>query len=204
MIGEAKRVYTIGAVPTARLEKYNGIRAPAPPPAPRLADRLRPGPFGDYFLSVGRLETLKRVDLAIRASRSRRGCRSSSSWRATARERDALRRDRRGGGRRRPRRVPRRGGRRGRSCDLYAGCRAVIFAPFDEDYGYVTLEAFLSGKPVITADDSGGPLEFVEDGVTGCVTAPTPAAVADAMALLAGSPARRPAWATRRSSAAGW
>jgi glycosyltransferase involved in cell wall biosynthesis len=45
----------------------------------------------------------------------------------------------------------------------------VYFAPRDEDYGYITLEAFLSRKPVITAADSGGPLEFVEDGENGIV-----------------------------------
>ena len=27
--------------------------------------------------------------------------------------------------------------------------------------GYVTMESFLSKKPVITCSDSGGPLEFV-------------------------------------------
>jgi glycosyltransferase involved in cell wall biosynthesis len=53
--------------------------------------------------------------------------------------------------------------------DLYAHATAVYFAPWDEDYGYVTLEAFLSQKPVITASDSGGPLEFVEDGQSGIV-----------------------------------
>jgi glycosyltransferase involved in cell wall biosynthesis len=56
--------------------------------------------------------------------------------------------------------------------DLYAGALAVVYAPFDEDYGYVTIEAFKSGKPVITARDSGGPLEFVEDGRNGYVCPP--------------------------------
>ena len=63
--------------------------------------------------------------------------------------------------------------------DLYAGARGVLYAPFDEDYGYVTLEAFLAARPVITAKDSGGPLEFVRDGVNGFVCD------VDAMALAA-------------------
>ena len=54
--------------------------------------------------------------------------------------------------------------------DLYAGALAVYYAPYDEDYGYVTVEAFKSGKPVLTTTDSGGPLEFVTDGETGIVT----------------------------------
>ena len=41
--------------------------------------------------------------------------------------------------------------------------------PFDEDFGYVTLEAFLARKPVITCTDAGGPTEFVVDGVNGFV-----------------------------------
>ena len=63
----------------------------------------------------------------------------------------------------------------------YAKARAVIYPPVDEDYGYVTLEAMLSSKPVITCTDSGGPLEFVEDGVTGLIAEPTPEALAQAM-----------------------
>src|SRR6185436_2509396 len=53
--------------------------------------------------------------------------------------------------------------------DLYAGARAVVFPPFDEDYGLVTLEAFLAHKPVVTTTDAGGPLEFVTNGVNGLV-----------------------------------
>jgi glycosyltransferase involved in cell wall biosynthesis len=64
---------------------------------------------------------------------------------------------------------------------LYAHALGVIFPPLDEDYGYVTLEAMLAAKPVITCTDSGGPLEFVRSGETGLVTEPTPAALAGAM-----------------------
>jgi glycosyltransferase involved in cell wall biosynthesis len=61
---------------------------------------------------------------------------------------------------------------------FYAYSLAVFFAPFDEDYGYITLEAMLSGKPVITCHDSGGPLEFVEHDVTGYILAPDPKVIA--------------------------
>ena len=61
--------------------------------------------------------------------------------------------------------------------DLYADALAVLYAPYDEDYGYITLEAFLSRKPVITATDSGGTLEFVRDGVNGIVCEPTAEAI---------------------------
>ena len=72
-----------------------------------------------------------------------------------------------------------------RMIELMAGARGILFAPFQEDYGYVTLEAFLARKPVVTASDSGGPLEFVQDGVNGFVCDPAPEALAAAVARLA-------------------
>src|SRR5262249_5813082 len=56
--------------------------------------------------------------------------------------------------------------------EQYAGSLAVFYAPYDEDYGYVTVEAFKSGKPVLTAADSGGVLEFVDNGRNGFVVPP--------------------------------
>lgn len=61
---------------------------------------------------------------------------------------------------------------------LYARSLAVFFAPYDEDYGYITLEAMLSSKPIITCKDSGGPLEFVEDEQTGFIIEPNPEIIA--------------------------
>jgi glycosyltransferase involved in cell wall biosynthesis len=54
----------------------------------------------------------------------------------------------------------------------YASCLGVYYAPYDEDYGYVTVEAFKAAKPVISTADAGGVLEFVEDGVNGFVCPP--------------------------------
>lgn len=73
---------------------------------------------------------------------------------------------------------------------LYANAAAVCFTPQDEDYGYVTLEAMLAAKPLITCSDSGGPLEFVLDGETGQVVAPEPASVAAAIDAMLSQPAR--------------
>jgi glycosyltransferase involved in cell wall biosynthesis len=72
--------------------------------------------------------------------------------------------------------------------DLYADALAVAYPPYDEDFGYVTLEAFLARKPVVTATDSGGPLEFVDDGINGFVSLPVPEALADRINTLAGNP----------------
>lgn len=63
----------------------------------------------------------------------------------------------------------------------YAQSLAVIYTPFDEDYGYVTLEAMLSSKAVITCTDSGGPLEFAKNEETGLIVPPNPISLALAM-----------------------
>jgi len=39
----------------------------------------------------------------------------------------------------------------------------------------------LASKAVITATDSGGPLEFIEDGVSGLIAEPTPKDLARAL-----------------------
>ena len=62
--------------------------------------------------------------------------------------------------------------------DYYARCRGVFFAPFMEDYGFVTLEAFRSKKPVLTCMDSGGPAELVSVGRSGYVLLPEPFQIA--------------------------
>ncbi|MEO8476171.1 MAG: glycosyltransferase family 4 protein [Actinomycetota bacterium] len=73
-----------------------------------------------------------------------------------------------------------------RLCQLYLGALAVYFGPFDEDYGYVTLEGFAAERPVVTLTDSGGPLEFVVEGETGFVRPPEPKAIAEAFDRLHG------------------
>jgi glycosyltransferase involved in cell wall biosynthesis len=79
-------------------------------------------------------------------------------------------------------------------CRLYARALGVIYPPRDEDFGYVTLEAMLSSRPVVTCTDSGGPLEFVEPGQTGLVAEPEPASLAAALDELWRSRTQAEAW----------
>src|SRR6185436_15380268 len=117
---------------------------------PLARSGLRPGPPGDFFLAVSRLERTKRVDLVLGAfSQVRAPARLVVA--GTGPELDALRAQASG-----DRRVELRGFvPDGELADLYASCRAVVFAPLDEDFGYVCLEAFAAGKPVITTADAG-------------------------------------------------
>ena len=62
---------------------------------------------------------------------------------------------------------------------LYSNCLAVVYAPRDEDYGLVAIEAMMSEKPVVTTTDAGGPLEFVKNEQTGFVVPPEPESIAE-------------------------
>ena len=153
------------------------------PPAPRRDYRC--DGYGDYLFAPSRLTPLKRMDLILRRSRDpkpaapdvdRRRGRAAGHARAHGA---------------RPGHVDH--GVCGRVSeselvDHLARCRAVVFVPHDEDYGFVTVEAFAAAKPVITCQDSGGPLELVRDGENGWIVPPTPADVARAMAAAMDSP----------------
>jgi glycosyltransferase involved in cell wall biosynthesis len=65
--------------------------------------------------------------------------------------------------------------------ELYAGALGVCYLPFDEDYGYVTLEGMLSGKPVIVPVDGGGATELIDNGEEGLITETEPQAIAEAL-----------------------
>jgi glycosyltransferase involved in cell wall biosynthesis len=185
-LAESTRLFTIAGNTTARLARYNGIAATTLYHPPPLAGRLTGGPPGDYVLSVGRLEANKRVDLIVRAlthaeRRVRLIVAGDGPLRAPLEELAAACG------------VADRVTFTGRAAEdqlveLYAGALAVVFPPFDEDYGYVTLEAFLSHKPVVTTTDAGGPLEFVEHGVNGLICDPTPESVGAAITRLASDP----------------
>ena len=167
----------------ARLQRFGGIPSellyPPPPERPYRTDA-----YDDEVFAVSRLTALKRLDLLVEAAALMRNdtlriaIAGEGEEEARLRQRiDAL-------------------GLAGRVTLLgaiddealverYARCRAVYFGPVNEDYGFVTLEAFRSGKAVITCRDSGGPVELVEDGRTGYVIEPTAEALAARLDALA-------------------
>jgi glycosyltransferase involved in cell wall biosynthesis len=182
-LAECRRIFANARNTAGRLAKYNGLQAEALYHPPQLAPRLVSGPYGDYVLSVGRIESVKRVDLIIRAMAAvDPGVRLVVAGDGTQRL-NAERAAEQAG-------VADRVSFLGSVGDdhlvgLYAGALAVVYPPFDEDFGYVTLEAFLARKPVVTCADSGGPNEFVVDGVNGFVCAPQPDELAAAVNRLA-------------------
>jgi len=188
MLGECRRLFANAQNTANRLAKYNGLAAKALYHPPPFADRLSPGTYGDYILFVGRIESIKRPDLVVGAmAYIDRPTRLVVVGDGTQRARTEALAESLGVADR----IQFAGsvGEQG-LIDLYRDALAVVYTPFDEDYGYVTLESFLARKPVITATDSGGPLEFVTDGVNGMVVDPSSAAIASAVNALAADRAR--------------
>ena len=183
MLDECRHVFTNARNTARRLEQFNGVAARPLYHPPPLAARLHSGEYGDYVLVVGRLEAVKRPELALRAMTHvpppvRLVVVGQGSQRHVAEQTAADAGV--------AQRVVFAGAPSGDELvQLYAGALAVVYAPFDEDYGYVTLEAFLSAKPVVTCGDSGGTLEFVRDGENGFVCDPDPEAIGAALARLA-------------------
>jgi glycosyltransferase involved in cell wall biosynthesis len=62
--------------------------------------------------------------------------------------------------------------------EYYSNALAIPFIPYDEDYGLITIEAMMSSKPVLTLTDSGGPNEFVRNGITGFSVEPNSKSIA--------------------------
>lgn len=174
-----REVFTIGSEVSARLMRWNGIPSTVLHP-PLWRNEFNQGPQGDYFFLPGRLHEWKRVELLIDAFRKVKApvtlkIAGTGPTEIQLREQAA-------------------GDDRieflGRISDsdlitLYSGALAVPFVPKREDYGYVTLEAFASGKPVITCEDSGEAASIVLAARGGHVVAPTAGALAGAFEAVA-------------------
>jgi glycosyltransferase involved in cell wall biosynthesis len=175
-IPEARRIYAESKTVAERLKRFNDIDSVPLYHPPPHRDTPLPATCGDYIFYPSRLEPIKRQILLIEAMvhvKSKALCviagtgpdevairKLIASHNLTDRVRllgfvtdEQLAR-------------------------YYAEALAVFFGPLNEDYGYVTLEAFSASKAVITLTDSGGPLEFVEDGNNGFVSPPDPEAIA--------------------------
>ncbi len=172
-LGESKRVFTNSINVRDRLYNSTGLPSEAlyhPSPMTEMLLHSEPGDLGDYIVFPSRLEGLKRQTIAVEAMRhARSGVRLVLV--GSGPDEPALRR------------MIARGGLGSRVSievavpderlrDLFLNALGVYYGPYDEDYGYVTLEGMAARRPVVTLSDSGGPLEFVKDGETGLVSLP--------------------------------
>lgn len=178
---EAKRIYTIADNVSKRMEKYNNIKStPLYHPCPDM-ENFYEGDSEDYILMPSRINITKRQLLAIEAmlySKTKTKLyimgKSDTEYERNRmldfiKEKklkdkikyfDSVSQE--------------------EKFQLYAHAKAILFIPLDEDYGYITLEAMAASKAIITAKDSGGPLEFVIDGKNGLIVDSTPQEIAKA------------------------
>lgn len=170
-----------------RLQRWGKINSEVLyPPAPQRAYRLEK--YGDFILAVSRLQQLKRLDLLIKAA---------AHLGSTPVKIVII-----GDGPEKPELIKLIQELRLENkvviagwvdeaalLKAYAECRAVFFGPYQEDYGLVTVEAFSSGKAVITCQDSGGPTELVSLSGGGFVVSPDPVAIASALEKIMLEPA---------------
>ncbi|HEX9415151.1 MAG TPA: glycosyltransferase family 4 protein [Gaiellaceae bacterium] len=180
VLGEARKLFTTSRNLQQRLEQSTGLAAEVLPHPPQALP-YHCEDYGDFVLSVGRLDRAKRVDLLLEAAAADGSLRLVVAGEGPDRSRlEQLAHERGLDGR------VEFAGRVGEDelADLYARCLAVYYAPVDEDFGMVPYEAFLSEKPVVTTNDAGGPLEIVSDRQTGIVCEPRAAAVAEACSWL--------------------
>lgn len=189
-IGESAFVGAISRNVANRLKSCNGVDATVLYPPLPLGATYRSLAAEPYILSVGRLSRIKRLDLIINAL-PLIDARLKLKIVGVPDENGMMEYLQNEIGKHELQSRVEFLGRvdNDRLVDLYARATAVYYAPYDEDYGYVTLEGMASGRPIVTARDSGGTLEFVQDGENGFVTEPTPAAIAAAINLLAADPA---------------
>jgi glycosyltransferase involved in cell wall biosynthesis len=194
LIPQAKGVFANSRNVARRMKQHCGIDSVPLYHPPMHAEQFRCAPAEDYLFFPSRLAAIKRQYLIVEAlAHTRQPVRvrfaGAADFPPYERELKALARRLK---------VEDRALWLGQVSEedkrrLYARALAVIYPPRDEDFGYVTLEAMLSAKPVLTCSDSGGPLEFVQPRQTGLIAGPTAEELAAAMDEL---------WQQRRQAAA--
>jgi glycosyltransferase involved in cell wall biosynthesis len=177
-IRECAGRFAISETVSERLLQYNQLLSVPLWPPSLMQERIHAGPYSDRVICFGRLDTSKRVSLLLDAATLATEA-SVVIYGAGPEEAELrLQIERLGLGQR-----CRLGGHvpEDELIDALAQARAVFYGPYDEDYGYATIEAFLAEKPVITCSDSGEAARIVERTRGGWVVEPNPAAIAAAL-----------------------
>ncbi len=142
-----------------RIRRYLGGMARVVHP-PCEVERYRNGPDQGYFLSLARLDPLKRVDVAVEAFRRMPGQRLVVA--SDGPESQSLRRLAAGA----PNIEFVGAVGEDRLLDLLAHCRGTVHLSRDEDFGMAAVESMAAGKPALVAG-AGGFTETVLNEETG-------------------------------------
>lgn len=178
----ANKIFTNSNNVAQRLKKYNNISSVALYHPPPLAEQIYQGELGEFFYYPSRITPSKRQEFVLEALALTKknvkvvfsgsadnpiyekyikdraielGVSDRIKWAGFLSDEEILK--------------------------LYATCCGVLFTPLDEDLGYVTLEAMLAGKPIITLEDSGEPASLIRNGVEGVVSKSNTESMAEAM-----------------------
>jgi len=136
---------------------------------PSSLNHLDEGPFDNYLFTVGRMDSAKRIDLIVKAMKLT-DCNVKLKIAGKGPDEEKIRELAKDDPR-----IEFLGYIDNQTTEqLYRNALGVIYVPYDEDYGLVTIEAMKCGKPVITCDDSGGTLEFVTHMETGLIAKSNP------------------------------
>ena len=188
----AHALFTLSPTGQDRMRRYNGV-TPAVLPQPLNDPELfEGGPAGGYIFAGGRVGKAKRQALLLRAMQHAPGVRMVIAGPPdTAADAPELTRLAAELGVADQLTLDLRFLPRAEIAHLVNNASAAAYIPFDEDsVGYVTMEAFRAGKPVVTTSDAGGVLEIVTDGETGMVAEPTPEALGAALSAMMNDAAR--------------
>jgi len=189
---EVREIYTNSKIVASRLKQYNNIDANAVlyPPLP-MAELFHAGKAENYFFYPSRITKSKRQLVAVEAMRYVKSDFKlvlAGKADSDAEDQEIRKKIEQLGLKNRVEMLGYISDER--KAELMAKAVACLYIPYDEDsYGYVTLEAFHSHKPVITFTDSGGTGELVEHGINGLIVPPTPQDLADAMEQMWSKPA---------------
>jgi glycosyltransferase involved in cell wall biosynthesis len=189
ILGAANRIFTIAHNVSDRLLKFNGLPSTPLYHPPGSVAELHASAYEPFVFYPSRIDVMKRQRILIEAAQH---CKSDTriviAGAGSGKEVGHLNAMIRNYGL--EKRVDMVGYvSEAQKIDYLARCGAVFNGAYDEDYGYVTLEAMFSRKPIIACSDGGGAIEFVRDGVNGYVVAPDARAVAERIDELAKHPA---------------
>jgi glycosyltransferase involved in cell wall biosynthesis len=177
-IGECVGIFAISETVSERLMHFNQLLGVPLWPPSLMQERIHVGPYSDKVISFGRLDANKRVSLLVEATRLAPEAKIVIYGAGPQEAELRMQIDRLGLGQRCRLigHVP-----EDELIEAIAYARAVFYGPYDEDYGYATIEAFLAEKPVITCSDSGEVARIVERTGGGWVVEPKPTAIAAAL-----------------------
>ncbi len=183
-LSEAHRLFSNSQVVADRVQRFNGLTPEVLYPPMHDVDRFHDAGQGDEIVYICRTEAHKRQDLLLEAfSHVRtpvrlRICGSGSNPMYAESLRQYIDQHQLGD----KVTLVNRWITEEEKVAWLSTALAAAYLPEDEDsYGYPSLEAAHSSKPVLTTRDSGGVLEFVEHGRNGFITEPEPRALAEAI-----------------------